>query len=78
MTTTGPDSAPNAADEAEAYNYAVFPPASDPTRFRDFPDRLPVGSPAPDVELTRLDGGTARLSEYTRRGPTVIEFGSIT
>ena len=63
---------------AAAYNYAVFPPEGDPDHFRGFPALLPVGSKAPDFTATLLDGDTVRLSDYTRRGPTVIEFGSIT
>jgi hypothetical protein len=61
-----------------AYNYPTFPPPDDPAHFRQFPRLLEVGSKAPDFEATLLDGGSVRLSDYTRRGPTVIEFGAIT
>ena len=66
------------AQEAAAYNYAVFPPPNGAEDFRRFPSILPVGSKAPDFTATLLDGTQMRLSDYTRRGPTVIEFGSIT
>jgi hypothetical protein len=66
------------AQHIAAYNYAVFPPPDDPEHFRQFPRLLEVGSKAPDFEATLLDGGLVRLSDYTRRGPTVIEFGAIT
>ncbi len=68
-------------DEAEAiaaYNYAVFPPPDNADDFRRFPSLLQVGSKAPDFEATLLDGQRVRLSDYTRRGLTVLEFGSIT
>jgi hypothetical protein len=64
--------------EIAAYNYAVFAPTGDVDNFRQFPTVLPVGSKAPDFMATRLDDTQVRLSDYTRRGPTVIEFGSIT
>ena len=66
------------AQAAAAYNYAVFPPPDDAEHFRAFPAVLPVGSRAPDFTAVRLDGTAVRLSEYTRQGPTVIEFGSVT
>ena len=66
------------AEAVAAYNYAVFPPPGDANHFRRFPTILQVGSKAPDFAATLLDGRTVHLSEYTRRGPTVIEFGSIT
>lgn len=33
-----------------------------------------VGAPAPDFELTALDGSTFRLSEAVERGPVVLSF----
>jgi hypothetical protein len=39
---------------------------------------LPVGELAPDFVLCDLDGGHVRLSDYRRRMPVVLEFGSIT
>ena len=69
---------PATADAIAAYNYAVFPPPTDHEHFRNFPRVLEVGPKAPDFEATLLDGGSVRLSDYTRRGPTVIEFGALT
>jgi len=61
------------------YNYAVFPPEDDVEAFRDWPEFLKAGARAPDPELRYLDSGRpVRLSEWTRRGLTVIEFGSLT
>ncbi len=64
---------------ATEYNYASFPPDDDVDAFRDFPRHLPAGDIAPDPELTRLDDEqSTRLSAYTDRGLTVVEFGSLT
>jgi hypothetical protein len=67
---------------AAAYNYAVFPPASDRNHFADFADHLKVGAEAPDGELVRLGPGDdterVRLSDYWRDGNLVVEFGSVT
>jgi hypothetical protein len=61
------------------YNYAIFPPADDVEAFDGFADHLRVGERAPDPVLVDLETGQeTRLSEYTRRGPTVVEFGSLT
>lgn len=67
-----------ALDVATAYNYAVFPLDGDGESFKRFPTVLPVGAKAPDFTAIMLDGGEARLSDFTRRGLTVIEFGSLT
>ena len=63
---------------ATAYNYAVFPPAMDPTHFAAFAEHLKAGSSAPDGPLTLLDGGEVRLGELWRDASLVLEFGSIT
>lgn len=61
------------------YNYAVFPPEDDVEAFAGFASHLPVGETAPDTTLTTLpDRREIRLSEITRKGPTIIEFGSLT
>ncbi len=39
---------------------------------------LRVGDRAPDVELHRVEGGTARISDFFRDRPLVITFGSYT
>lgn len=64
---------------ADSYNYASFPPEDDVDAFLCFPEIVKVGTRAPDPELTDLETGEpVRLSEVTRRGVTVIEFGSLT
>jgi hypothetical protein len=40
--------------------------------------RLKVGSPAPDLVLSRYDGDRVRLSELWREKPVVLIFGSCT
>ena len=61
------------------YNYAVFPPEDDVQAFRDWPEHLKAGARAPDPELVDLESGDpVRLSDWTRRGLTLIEFGSLT
>ncbi len=39
---------------------------------------LRVGDAAPDLELLRVGGGTARLSDYWATKPLVLIFGSYT
>ena len=64
---------------AEAYNFAEFPPATGRADFAGFKERGPrVGQQAPDFEATLLDGLTVRLVDIIAKGPVVIEFGSIT
>ena len=61
------------------YNYINFPLDADMQDFAAFPEGPRVGSKAPDGELVDVrDGRSVRLSEYFRRGATVIEFGSFT
>jgi hypothetical protein len=66
-------------NDVEPYNYPAFPPDNDVEHFTRFPEILKVGERAPDPELYDLETGEmVRLSDYTRRGLTVIEFGSLT
>lgn len=64
------------------YNYERFDTyvesGEDEREFAAFPNMLHAGERAPDGELTRLDGGTVRLSELWRRQGVVLEFGSYT
>jgi hypothetical protein len=60
-------------------NYAIFPPEDDVEAFAGFAQYLRVGERAPDPVLVDLESGQKiRLSGFTRRGPTVVEFGSLT
>lgn len=66
-------------ESRDPYNYPSFPAESDVEEFQAFPDVVKVGTRAPDPELIDLETcKTVRLSDYTRRGITVIEFGSLT
>lgn len=63
----------------DEYNYAVFPLDMDDPLFEAFPNKHLVGQPAPDPMLFDLATGEhLRLSELTRSGLTVLEFGSLT
>jgi hypothetical protein len=63
-------------EQIEAYNYATFEGTDD---FLAFRTALPVGSPAPDAEVIRLDADEpVRLSDYWRDRDLLIEFGSLT
>lgn len=63
----------------DQYNYAVFPPEDDPEIFGGFPHHITVGERAPDGTLLDLETGqSVRLSELTRNGLTILEFGSLT
>jgi hypothetical protein len=60
------------------YNYDAFIPAKFEPWMR-FDDSPPLGQPAPDFPLTRLDGTVTRLSEvWSAHIYTVVEFGSFT
>lgn len=61
-----------------AYNYPHFLAGPDEAEWEDFQSRLRVGRQAPDFEVPSLDGGTVRLSDYTRDRSVVLEFGSYT
>ncbi len=64
---------------AQGYNYATFPSDDDVAYFGRFQEHLKVGEPAPDAELLDLESGEmVRLSEITRDGLTILEFGSLT
>lgn len=63
---------------ATAYNYPAFSwDLEDDELARWLAEGPRRGEPAPDFELTDLDGAAVRLSEL-RRAPVVIEFGSYT
>jgi hypothetical protein len=60
------------------YNYDVFIPEKFEPWMR-FDESPPLGQPAPDFPLTRLDGTTTRLSEiWSAHLYTIVEFGSFT
>jgi hypothetical protein len=64
---------------ADQYNYTSFPVESDIEDFASFPMVMHVGDRAPDPVLTDLDSGQAvRLSDITKQGLTIAEFGSLT
>ena len=46
--------------------------------FQQFPDTLPVGSPASDFTLQTVSGEKASLSDYRGKKHVVLEFGSFT
>ena len=65
------------------YNYETFDgyvERGDDTReFGAFSTRLHPGEQAPSAALTRLEDGTAiELSDFWRKKPLVMEFGSYT
>jgi len=63
--------------DSSPYNYESFPLDMDRETFARFPTVLLAGGPAPDGELIDArDGRRVRLSDFWRRGPLVIEFGS--
>ena len=47
--------------------------------FGNFPTILKAGQQAPDGEVINVsDGSKVKLSDFWKKGPVVIEFGSIT
>ena len=64
---------------ASDYNYAIFPPDDDVEAFTGFSSHLKIVETAPDPALQDLDSReSVRLSDYSRQGLTVVEFGSLT
>lgn len=64
---------------ASDYNYDIFPPEDDVEAFVGFASHLRVGETAPDPDLLDLvTRETARLSNYSQKGLTVVELGSLT
>lgn len=65
-------------DVTTGYNYAEFT-HENVMRWLRFGESPPVGSPAPDFPLWRLDGSETSLAEaWSAHTYTVIEFGSFT
>jgi hypothetical protein len=61
------------------YNADTFPVESDVEDFARFPDIVKVGTTAPDTILTDLDSGErVSLRDISKRGITILEFGSLT
>ena len=61
------------------YNYPSFPQDMDNHDFGNFPTILKAGQQAPDGEVINVaDGSKVKLSDFWKKGPVVIEFGSIT
>lgn len=66
------------ADLLSRYNYEAFVPEKFEPWMR-FDQSPPLGQPAPDFLLTRLDGTTTCLSEiWAAHVYTIVEFGSFT
>jgi hypothetical protein len=67
------------SDLITRYNYDEFIPEKFEPWLR-FDESPPLGVPAPDFPLTRLeDGATVRLSEvWSGYTYTIVEFGSFT
>lgn len=65
-------------DLVQAYNYDVFVDEKFEQWMR-FDESPPLGRPAPDFPLTRLDGDLVRLkSVWSKAAYTIVEFGSFT
>ena len=63
----------------ESYNYECFPKDLDAEAFKGFATAAPVGTPAPGGELVDAGSGeTVTLASLWKRGPLLLEFGSIT
>jgi hypothetical protein len=61
------------------YNYKDFDMAREMPPFDEFRTRLFVGEKAPDFPLEDLDScDTVQLSSLWKKGPAIIEFGSLT
>jgi len=61
-----------------AYNYDSFTPEK-VLRWLNFDASPPLGQPAPDFPLWRLDGPETSLGEiWSQHLLTVVEFGSFT
>jgi hypothetical protein len=64
---------------SESYNYECFPKDLDAPAFRAFATAAPVGEPAPTGELIdATTGDTVTLASLWKKGPLILEFGSIT
>ncbi len=68
----------NASDLLSRYNYDAFVPANfEP--WLNFEASPPLGQPAPDFPLWKLDGSETHLSKiWSGHTYTIVEFGSFT
>lgn len=61
----------------DTYRHTTWVKGMRDDKFREFPHRLRVGTPAPDFTLPTPDGSMVCLSDL-RGQHVVLEFGSIT
>lgn len=63
---------------SDTYNYECFPEDLDAESFKGFATAAPVGTEAPSGELVDLGTGeTVTLASLWKKGPLILEFGSI-
>ena len=63
---------------SDAYNYECFPKDLDAAAFKGFASAAPVGTEAPSGELVDLASGeSVTLASLWKKGPLVLEIGSI-
>ncbi len=64
---------------SDDYNYGCFPADLDAQAFQGFAQAVPVGSDAPGGQLVdATTGETVTLASLWKKGPLLLEFGSIT
>ena len=63
---------------SDTYNYECFPKDLDAAAFKGFASAAPVGTEAPGGELVDAGSGeTVTLASLWKKGPLLLEFGSI-
>ncbi len=64
--------------KVDPYNYETFTRTQGASKSAEFKIRLRAGDEAPDFELSTLEWGKVRLSQFRGQKHVLLEFGSIT